>query len=69
MRSGQNGSTRRCTYAVRDVAVIEEHAFFCYTVEVWGMIDTRTICRDGLRRVVVRHDEDDVWPVLSRHCC
>jgi len=41
------------TDGVCDVAVVEEHALFGYSVQIGGMIDAGTVAADCLRRVVV----------------
>ena len=58
------GSTRRAD-RVRHEAVCEEHALFGKAVDIGGRTDVcqhATIGADRLGRVIVGHDEKDVWP-------
>ena len=63
----QNGSARRRANAVRNIAVIEQHALFRNPIEIGGLVDACAVTGNGLRGVVVRHHEDDIWAILSRH--
>lgn len=62
----KNGRSTRCADAVRDKTRIEEHSFFGQSINVGGMVDSCAIAADGLARVIIRHDEDDVGPIIAR---
>ena len=42
-------------------AVVEAHATVGDTVEVGRAVDAAAVATHGVRRVVVGHDEEDVW--------
>lgn len=72
VRAAEHGGARRRADAVGDVAVVEAHALVGDAVEVGRAVDAGAVARDGLGRVVVRHDEDDVgaaWRLHDGGCC
>lgn len=67
VRSSQDRCPRRCADRVGDVAVVELHTLRGKTVNVGCVVDASAVGTDGLGRMVVGKDEDDVWAFLC-HC-
>ena len=74
--AGEDRRARGRADRVRDVAMLEPHAALGQPVDMGRVVDSCAIGRDGLRGVVVGHDEDDVGPIwhgsgprLSRWAC
>lgn len=57
---GKDGRSRRRTYGVCHIAVIEPHALLCQPVEVRRVVDTSAIAADGFGCVIIGEDEDDI---------
>jgi hypothetical protein len=45
--------------------MIEQHALFRKTVNVGSVVNSRAVGADGLGRMVISHNEDDVWPAIA----
>ena len=58
--SGEDGGPAGGAYPVGAKAVVEPHTFPGDPVDVQGLVEAASIAADGLRSVVVRHDEDDI---------
>ena len=69
--SRQDGRPARRADRVRGKDVRQQRTFAGDAVEIRRLVDARAIGPNGVRRVVVGHDEDDVGPVrawrLSQH--
>ena len=61
--AGEDGGAARRADRVGGEDVFEERALFGNAIEVRRLVDARPIGADGVRRVIVRHDEDDVGPI------
>lgn len=68
VRSSQDRGPRRCADRVGDIAVVEHHTLHGEPIYVGRVIDARAVGTDGLGRMVVGKDEDDVGALL-RHSC
>ena len=60
---GQDRGAARRADGVGREHVLEERAFARQPIEVRRLVDLRPVRADGVRRVVVGHDEDDVRAV------
>ena len=58
--SSEDGGPARGAYPVGAKAVVEPHASPSDPVDVRGLVEAAPIAADGLRGVVVGHDEDNV---------
>jgi hypothetical protein len=58
--SSEDGGPARGAYPVGAKAVVKPHTFPGDPVDVRGLVEAASITADGLRGVVVRHDEDDI---------
>jgi hypothetical protein len=41
--------------------VVKLHAFLCQAVDVWSLVDARSIAPDGFGSMIISHDEYDIW--------
>jgi len=64
-----DGGTARCTDGVGDEAVPEEHPLVSNTVQIRCLDQLIGVGGDGALGVVVRHNEEDVWPGPFHFCC
>lgn len=46
---------------------MEQHAFFRNAVQIWSMVNPCAITAYRLGRMVIRHDEQDIGPVIFGH--
>ena len=60
--AGQNRGAARRADRVRGKHVREQRALAGQPIDVRRLVDARPVGADGVRRVVVGHDEDDVGP-------
>jgi hypothetical protein len=63
----QRGATGRAD-GIGDKRILEPHAFPGEAVNVGCLVHLRTVSRDGVLRVVVGKDEEDVGSWLSSEC-
>ncbi len=66
MFAGEDRRPARCTDGVGDARMIEPHALLGNPVNIGGLDQAVVVGRDGLVRMVIRHDEDDVGPAGGR---
>lgn len=59
--SGQNGRTRGCADGVCYITMVKLHPLLRQLINVRSVIDSSTVTADGLRGMVISHDEDNVW--------
>lgn len=59
----QNDCATGAADGVGDITLLEKHTFICQPIHVRCGVDLRTISADGVRRVVIGEDEQDVWPL------
>lgn len=57
---GQNSGSARSADGVGDQAVFKHHPFARQSVDVWGLIDGRSVCANGRRCMIIRKNEQNV---------
>src|SRR5689334_1656774 len=62
VRAGQNGGSARRAQRIGREAVVEANAVFGEFIDPWRAVDTGSVYANGMRRVIVRQNEDNVWP-------
>lgn len=65
----KDSGSARSTDTVGHITVIKQHTLLSKTVDVWRIVDSSTIAADGLGRMVISHDEDDVWTAIAAAAC
>ena len=58
--AGQNRRAAGGANGVADIAVVHPHALLGQTVDVGGLVDAMPVTADGLGRMVVGHDENNI---------
>ncbi len=61
--AGQDYAAAGRANAIGAKTVVEPHAFLGDAVQVRSLIDAAAVGADGVRRMVVRHDVEYVWPL------
>jgi hypothetical protein len=68
MLSGQNASPRWSTDRIRAERIDEYHSLPRQPIDIRSLVDLGTICANGLQRMIVGEDHDNVWPSVSGQC-
>ena len=58
--AGEDGSATRCADGIHRETMVETDAFLREPINVRCLVDLAAIRADRMRRVIVRHDENDV---------
>ena len=64
----KNSSSARSADTVGHITVIKQHALLGKTVDVGRVVDSSSVTADGLRSMVISHNEDDVWTAIAAAC-
>ena len=62
---GQDDRATGTANGVRDITLLEKHAFICQSIHVGRGVDLRTISANCMRRVVISEDEQNIRPLCG----
>src|SRR5688500_5873352 len=62
--SRENRCTARRADRILDKTIAEAHPLFRQPVHIRRHVDLAPVSADRMRRVIIRHDEQNIWPPL-----
>ena len=66
--AGENGRAARGANRIDHETIAEAHPFFRNAIDVGCFVHLAAVGADRVRRMIVRHDENDIWPLRFRFC-